>query len=87
MHSRWNEVLIDELHYAGVRPHLGIQPSAAASHRRRAEIEKDRLALLSGCAQGRVGVVAELDFHSSSFPTGWSTRRSEEHTSELQSPQ
>jgi hypothetical protein len=40
------EILVDEFDHLLIRPHLGIQPSTATSHRRGAEIEENRLVLL-----------------------------------------
>jgi hypothetical protein len=73
VHANRNEGLLDELYDSRIRVHLGIQPSAAASHRRGAEIEQ-HLAAGRGCiAQRGIEVVSPGDLtgcrrHCSSFP-------------------
>jgi hypothetical protein len=39
VHARGEKVLVDEPHDTLIRPHLGIQPSAATSHRRGVEVQ------------------------------------------------
>ena len=63
MYPRRHEVVRDKLHHLRIRPHLGIQPSAAPSHRRGAEVEENRLVLLFRLGQHRVHVVSKFDFH------------------------
>jgi hypothetical protein len=52
-----HEVLGHELRDLGVRVHLGIQPSAAASSRGRAEVEQEVPALTASAFEPRVEVV------------------------------
>ena len=63
VHPRGQKVLIHEADDTFVRPHLGIQPSTAPSHRRGAEIQEDGLVLLLCFLEDLVYIVAELDFH------------------------
>src|SRR5215210_550792 len=63
VHARRNEVLVYELSHPLIRPHLGIQPSTAASHRRRAEIEKHGLAVHLRFSQDVVYIVAKVYWH------------------------
>lgn len=63
MNARGKKVLTYEFDHARVRPHLGIQPSTATSHRRGAEIEEDGLVLLLRFLEDSVYIVIELDFH------------------------
>src|SRR6266513_5833690 len=66
VHSCRQEILIDEAHDALIRPHLGIQPSTATSHRRGAEIQKHRLILCLCVFEDLIHVVTEIDLHNSS---------------------
>jgi hypothetical protein len=58
---KWQEVLIDEGRDFVVRVGLGLQPSARASSRGRAEIDQQRFLRLFGLSQGRVRVLAPLN--------------------------
>jgi hypothetical protein len=61
VHARRHEVLRNEPHDALVRPHLGIQPSTATSHRRGAEVEENGFVLAACLSQYVVDVVPEFD--------------------------
>jgi hypothetical protein len=65
VHARGQKALIHEADDALIRPHLGIQPSTAASHRRGAEVEEDGLVLLLRFLEDGVNIVPEFDFHLS----------------------
>ena len=65
VNSRWQEVLVDEPNHPLIRPHLGIQPSTAASHRGGAEIEQNGLVLLLRFFEDGICVVAKCYFHRS----------------------
>ncbi len=56
-------MLVHEPHHAFVRPHLGIQPSTAASHWGGAEVEEDRFLLGLRVLQDLIDVMAKLDWH------------------------
>jgi len=56
-------MLVHEPHHAFVRPHLGIQPSTAASHWGGAEVEEYRLLLGLRVLQDLIDVMAKLDWH------------------------
>jgi len=56
-------MLVHEPHHAFVRPHLGIQPSTAASHWGGAEVEEYRLSLGLRVLQDLINVMAKLDWH------------------------
>src|SRR5207249_8740535 len=63
VHPGRQEMLVHEPHHAFVRPHLGIQPSTAASHWGGAEVEEDRLSLGLRVLQDLIDVMAKLDWH------------------------
>src|SRR5207244_9214163 len=63
VHPRGQEMLVHEAHHAFIRPHLGIQPSTAASHRGGAEVEEHRFLLGLRVLQHLVNVTAKLDWH------------------------
>src|SRR5256885_12706861 len=63
VHSCRQEILIDEAHDALIRPHLGIQPSTATSHRRGAEIQKNRPILRLRVVEHLLYVMTEIDLH------------------------
>jgi hypothetical protein len=56
-------MLVHEPHHAFVRPHLGIQPSTAASHWGGAEVEEYRFSLGLRVLQDLINVMAKLDWH------------------------
>ena len=58
-----NEIFLDEPCDAVLRVHLGIQPSAAASHGCGAEIEEDWLVLSSSVIERLVDVPPPTNFH------------------------
>jgi len=64
MHTGGEKSLVDEPHDALIRPHLGVQPSTATSHRRGAEIEQHGLPLRLGVLEDSIHIVAEIDFHT-----------------------
>lgn len=61
--SRGKKIFRDESRYAFIRIHLGIQPSTAASHRCRAEIEKHGSLLRPRVFQHLIHIVTPLNFH------------------------
>jgi hypothetical protein len=63
MNARRQKIFVDESRHALIRPHLGIQPSTASSHRSGAEIEENRFVLLLRLFEDGVDVVAEFDRH------------------------
>ena len=63
-----DEVVVDEFDDPGVRPHLGIQPSTAASHRSSAEVEQHRLIRLCRLGEHRIYVVTKTDWHLTGPP-------------------
>jgi hypothetical protein len=63
VHTRRQKVLVHEADNALIRPHLGIQPSTASSHRGGAEIQEDGFVLLLPFLEDGIYVVTELDFH------------------------
>ena len=63
MNSRGKKIFRDESRYAFIRIHLGIQPSTAASHRCRAEIQKDGSLLCPRVFQYLIHIVTPLNFH------------------------
>jgi len=63
VHAGGKKILVDEANYALIRPHLGIQPSTATSHRRGAEVEENGLALRLCVLEDLIYVVAEIDWH------------------------
>ncbi len=63
VHPGRQEMLVHEPHHAFVRPHLGIQPSTAASHWGGAEVEEYRLSLGLRVLQDLINVMAKLDWH------------------------
>jgi len=63
VHPGRQEMLVHEPHHAFVRPHLGIQPSTAASHWGGAEVEEDRFLLGLRVLQDLIDVMAKLDWH------------------------
>src|SRR2546421_6241806 len=67
--TRGDEVLRDEAGDAFIRVDLGIQPSAATSHRRSAEVEQHGLALGLCVAQHLIDVMPPIDLHVSSIAT------------------
>jgi hypothetical protein len=56
-------MLVHEANHAFIRPHLGIQPSTAASHRGGAEVEEYWFLLGLRVLQHLVNVTAKLDWH------------------------
>src|SRR4030081_556600 len=64
VHTAGEKILIDEAHNPLVRPHLGIQPSTATSHRGGAEVQQYGLPLRLGILENLIHVVAEIDFHT-----------------------
>jgi len=63
VHPGGQEMLVHEAHHAFIRPHLGIQPSTAASHRGGAEVEENWFLLGLCVPQHLVNVTAKLDWH------------------------
>src|SRR5207245_3783601 len=63
VHPGGQEILVHEPHHAFVRPHLGIQPSTAASHWGGAEVEEYRFLLGLRVLQDLIDVMAKLDWH------------------------
>src|SRR5207302_10478980 len=63
VHPGGQEMLVHEAHHAFIRPHLGIQPSTAASHRGGAEVEEYWFLLGLRVLQHLVNVTAKLDWH------------------------
>src|SRR6266850_7872992 len=61
------KVLVDEADDTLIRPHLGIQPSTATSHRRGAEVEENGLALRLCVLEDLIYVVTEIGWHKTSF--------------------
>jgi hypothetical protein len=53
----WNEVLNDCLRNLFLRIYLGVQPSASASHRRRAEVEQHHLSRCVRLLQSLIRIV------------------------------
>jgi len=67
MHTGGEEILIDEARDALIRPHLGIQPSTATSHRRSAEVQQHGFPLRLGVLEDLIHIMAEIDFHTLIF--------------------
>src|SRR5207249_9971653 len=63
VHPGRQEMLVHEPHHAFVRPHLGIQPSTAASHWGGAEVEEYRLSLGLRVLQDPITVMQKPDWH------------------------
>jgi hypothetical protein len=63
VHARGQEVLVHEARHAFIRPHLGIQPSTAASQRGGAEVEEHGFLLGLRVLQHLVNIVPKLDGH------------------------
>jgi len=63
VHPGGQEMLVHEAHHAFIRPHLGIQPSTAASHRGGAEVEEYWFLLGLRVLQHLINVTAKLDWH------------------------
>src|SRR6266446_1132737 len=72
VHPGGQEMLVHEPHHAFVRPHLGIQPSTAASHWGGAEVEEYRFLLGLRVLQDLINVMAKLDWHW--HARGWQPR-------------
>ena len=64
VHSCRQEILIDEAHDALIRPHLGIQPSTATSHRGGAEVQECGFLLCLGVLEDLFHIVLEIDLHA-----------------------
>jgi hypothetical protein len=56
VHAHGQENRGDEFHHAGIRIHLGIQPSTAASHRGGGEIHQDIAPLLASRGENLIDV-------------------------------
>ena len=59
------EILVDEIGGFRVCVGLGIQPSAGASSRSRAEVQQNRAALLFSGTERLIDVLAPIDGHNS----------------------
>jgi hypothetical protein len=57
------KILVDKVGGLLVLVRLGIQPSTGPSFRRRTEIEQDGPALLFGCSQRLINVIAPIYCH------------------------
>ena len=66
VHARGEKVLVDKARDPLVRPHLGIQPSTAASHRGGVEVQKYWFLLRFCVLQRAIHILPEIDFHGSS---------------------
>ena len=58
------KILVHEAYDALIRPHLGVQPSTATSHRRGAEVEECGFLLCLGVLEDLFHIVPEIDFHA-----------------------
>src|SRR5437867_13210712 len=67
VHAGGKKTLVDVPYHPLIRPHLGIQPSAASSHRCGAEVEQNGLALRLRILEDLIHVVAEIDWHNISL--------------------
>jgi len=63
IHSKRNEMPVDEIGSLVVPIRLGLQPNAAASSRRGAEVEEGRLLRFRRLAQGRIDAISPVDLH------------------------
>jgi hypothetical protein len=67
MHARGEEIVVHEPRHPLVRPHLGIQPSTAASHWSGAEVQKYRFLLRFRVLEHPLDIAAKVDFHGTSW--------------------
>jgi hypothetical protein len=68
VHADRNDVFRDEARNSFIRIHLGIQPSASASHRSGAEVEEQGTMLLASVVERRIRISAPLNGHG--WPSG-----------------
>ena len=58
------KIVVHEAYDAFIRPHLGIQPSTATSHRGGAEVQECGFLLCLGVLEDLFHIVLEIDLHA-----------------------